>query len=165
MKIECLLKRAGGSIVSIDSATYHFRPESGLFEDPHVAEVGDDDHIDLLMAIVPPAYLAVPFPMPIAAPSARTLTATPPTHPAPAAAGAVTTVSSPVAAKKPAKKAKAAPAAPVPEPAKEEAPVDPFAAMSDDDLLAAFVGIFGDPEPETTREEMVEALRAAPQQD
>lgn len=51
MLIECLLKRAKGSFVEIDGTTYHFKPESGEFADPHVCNVENPEHAQRLLAI------------------------------------------------------------------------------------------------------------------
>lgn len=48
MKIECKLKRNGGSKVDIDGIEYHFEP---LNDGAHVADVEDKDHIDRFLAI------------------------------------------------------------------------------------------------------------------
>lgn len=52
MKIELKLKRAGGSKIDMgDGTTYHFKPEDGRHESPHVAEVGDSKHMKRLLSI------------------------------------------------------------------------------------------------------------------
>lgn len=48
MKIECKLKRAGGTIVPLDTATYHFTP---LTDGAHVAEVEPEQHIARFLSI------------------------------------------------------------------------------------------------------------------
>ncbi len=48
MKIECILKRQGGTVVDLDGKTYHFTPQA---DGAHVAEVADDEHIDKLLAV------------------------------------------------------------------------------------------------------------------
>lgn len=53
--IECLIKRIGGSIVDLPGETYHFKPASGLFHEPHVALVTDRDHMACFLR-VPEAY-------------------------------------------------------------------------------------------------------------
>lgn len=48
MLIECIIKRNGGSHVSLGSETYHFRPgQNGA----HVAEVEDPEHVQRLLLI------------------------------------------------------------------------------------------------------------------
>lgn len=46
--IECLIKRAGGSIIELDAAKYHFKPNA---EGDHVCEIADEGHADILLAI------------------------------------------------------------------------------------------------------------------
>lgn len=53
MKIECTIRRDGGSIVTMDEKTYHFKPEQP--GGPHVADVVDKAHIARFLAI-PEAY-------------------------------------------------------------------------------------------------------------
>lgn len=48
MKIECILKRQGGTVVELGGKTYHFKPQD---DGAHVAEVADDDHADTLLAV------------------------------------------------------------------------------------------------------------------
>lgn len=48
MKIECILKRAGGTKVSLGAALYHFKPDD---EDRHVAEVENQDHVKVFLNI------------------------------------------------------------------------------------------------------------------
>ena len=48
MKIECLLKREGGSKIDLGDEIYHFEPNA---EGVHVAEVTNEDHIATLLAI------------------------------------------------------------------------------------------------------------------
>lgn len=51
MKIESILKRHGGTTVDLGHATYHFAPESGNHDDPHVCDVEDEDDLAKLLAI------------------------------------------------------------------------------------------------------------------
>lgn len=52
MKIELKLKRAGGSEIDMgDGTTYHFKPEDGRHESPHVADVADSKHMKRLLSI------------------------------------------------------------------------------------------------------------------
>lgn len=54
MKIESLIKRAGGTVVDMDAPKrqYHFKPEEGQpHEAPHVAIVGDATHAKTLLRI------------------------------------------------------------------------------------------------------------------
>lgn len=53
MKIECLIKRKGGSVIEMDAParTYHFAPENGNHEDPHVADVQEQSHVRCLLRI------------------------------------------------------------------------------------------------------------------
>ncbi len=48
MKIECLLRRSGGSRVSLGGTEYHFAPDT---DGRHVADVADEDHIDRFLSI------------------------------------------------------------------------------------------------------------------
>jgi hypothetical protein len=48
MRIECILKRHGGTHIQLHGMEYHFEP---LEDDAHVAEVSDESHIDMLLAI------------------------------------------------------------------------------------------------------------------
>ena len=48
MKIECLLRRSGGSHVSLGGTEYHFAPDT---DGRHVADVADEDHIDRFLSI------------------------------------------------------------------------------------------------------------------
>jgi len=48
MKIECILKRQGGTVVELGGKTYHFKPQD---DGAHVAEVADDDHAEKLLAV------------------------------------------------------------------------------------------------------------------
>lgn len=52
MKIECVLKRAGGTKARIDGVEYHFAPQE---DGAHVAEVTDRHHIGRFLSI-PEAY-------------------------------------------------------------------------------------------------------------
>lgn len=53
MKIESLIKRKNGTNVQLDSPKreYHFAPESGDFNDPHVCEVAEERHARILLRI------------------------------------------------------------------------------------------------------------------
>lgn len=53
MKIESLIKRKNGTKVQLDSPKreYHFAPESGDFNDPHVCEVAEESHARILLRI------------------------------------------------------------------------------------------------------------------
>lgn len=46
--IECLIKRAGGSVIELGAAKYHFKPNA---EGDHVCEIADKGHADILLAI------------------------------------------------------------------------------------------------------------------
>lgn len=48
MKIECKLKRQGGSLVTLGGKEYHFTPDQ---LDRHVAEVTDEAHIERFLEI------------------------------------------------------------------------------------------------------------------
>lgn len=48
MDIECKLKRAGGTKVTLDKTEYHFAPQA---DEAHVAHVANEAHADLLLAI------------------------------------------------------------------------------------------------------------------
>lgn len=47
-KLECLIKREGGTIVEIDDVKYHFEPQE---DGAHVAEVGNIKHLGVLLKI------------------------------------------------------------------------------------------------------------------
>jgi len=52
MKIECTIKRLGGSRVELGGRTYHFAPANPADQDgPHIAEVTDEAHIKRLLSI------------------------------------------------------------------------------------------------------------------
>lgn len=55
MKIECILKRPGGTVVELPGATYHFQPQE---DGRHVAEVTIEAHIERFLSI-PEAYRLV----------------------------------------------------------------------------------------------------------
>jgi len=48
MKIQCILKRKGGTRASIDGIEYHFKPQE---DGAHVADVQDNDHIQRFLSI------------------------------------------------------------------------------------------------------------------
>lgn len=48
MKIESILKRAGGSKVTLGATLYHFKPDE---QDRHVAEVENPGHVEVLLRI------------------------------------------------------------------------------------------------------------------
>lgn len=48
MKIECILKREGGSKVEIGGTEYHFAPQA---DGAHVAEVSNNGHIQRFLSI------------------------------------------------------------------------------------------------------------------
>lgn len=48
MKIECILKREGGSVVDLGGLEYHFEP---LADGAHVADVSEEAHIDRFLSI------------------------------------------------------------------------------------------------------------------
>jgi hypothetical protein len=50
-KIECKIKRAGGSKIDVGGVVYHFAPTNESAEAPHVCEVKDEDHIATFLAI------------------------------------------------------------------------------------------------------------------
>lgn len=56
MLIESIIKRAGGTEVPMpvegaDDITYHFKPQDGKFDSPHVAEVASEAHAARFLAI------------------------------------------------------------------------------------------------------------------
>lgn len=51
MKIECLRKRPKGSVVTIGTETYHFKPEVDGTDGPHVADVTIKAHINRFLEI------------------------------------------------------------------------------------------------------------------
>lgn len=52
MKVVCLLHREGGTKVELGNAEYHFKPQP---DGKHVAEVSNEEHLAILLAI-PEAY-------------------------------------------------------------------------------------------------------------
>lgn len=52
MKVECKLKREGGTKIDIDGTEYHFKPQA---DGAHVAEITDEAHLERLQQI-PEAY-------------------------------------------------------------------------------------------------------------
>lgn len=64
MKIQCLIRRSGGSEVTFDACdrwpagTYRFKPESDAADAPHVAEVTEERHIHRLLSM-PDVYRMV----------------------------------------------------------------------------------------------------------
>ena len=46
--IECLIKRAGGSIIELGAEKYHFKPNA---EGDHICEIADQEHAGILLAI------------------------------------------------------------------------------------------------------------------
>ena len=52
MKIECKLKREGGSVIEVGGTTYEFLPDAN---GAHVAEVTNTEHVERFLAI-PEAY-------------------------------------------------------------------------------------------------------------
>ncbi len=48
MKIECILKRQGGTFVELDGKNYHFKPQD---DGAHVADVADGEHVEKLLAV------------------------------------------------------------------------------------------------------------------
>lgn len=52
MKIECILKRDGGTVAEVGGIEYHFSEQA---DGAHVAEVASTDHIERFLAI-PEAY-------------------------------------------------------------------------------------------------------------
>lgn len=53
MKIECVLKREGGTKIEMDGVEYHFKPQA---DGAHVADIADRKHIGKLLTI-PEGYL------------------------------------------------------------------------------------------------------------
>lgn len=49
MKIESIIKRDGGTVVTLEKAKYHFKPE--FPGGPHTADVNDQGHAELLLNI------------------------------------------------------------------------------------------------------------------
>jgi len=61
MLIERKLKTPGGTVVEIDGEEYHFKPQNGDDDNPHVCEVRNPAHIKLLLAVDDgEAYVEVP---------------------------------------------------------------------------------------------------------
>lgn len=48
MKIECTIKREGGTVVDLDDKTYHFEPQE---DGRHVADVEIEAHIERFLAV------------------------------------------------------------------------------------------------------------------
>lgn len=46
--IECKLIREGGSFVALGTTEYHFSPQA---DGAHVAQVADDEHVDIFLSI------------------------------------------------------------------------------------------------------------------
>jgi hypothetical protein len=82
MKIQCILKREGGTHIELRGTHYHFAPQA---DGRHVAEVTDEAHISRLLSI-PEAYRVVAdtpaAPKPAAAPIPEPTIQTPPVDPA-----------------------------------------------------------------------------------
>jgi hypothetical protein len=55
MKIECTIKRKGGTQIPMGNLRYHFKPAGLNVSGPHVATVNDDKHIGMFLA-APEAY-------------------------------------------------------------------------------------------------------------
>lgn len=51
MKIECILRRAGGTMIDLGGSRYHFKPEPSDEAGPHIADVSDPVHAKQLLAI------------------------------------------------------------------------------------------------------------------
>jgi hypothetical protein len=49
MKIECTIKRHGGTKVTIGDTEYHFAPCEN--DERHIAEVGDEGHVEKFLAV------------------------------------------------------------------------------------------------------------------
>jgi hypothetical protein len=75
MKIQCILKRTGGSHIELGGTNYHFAPQE---DGRHIAEVTDEAHISRFLSIpeayrvvadapVAPALAAAPIPAPTTA--------------------------------------------------------------------------------------------------
>ena len=52
MKIECKLKRAGGTVAELEGVEYHFAPQA---DGAHVVEIENVEHIERFLSI-PSAY-------------------------------------------------------------------------------------------------------------
>jgi hypothetical protein len=52
MNIECIIRRKGGSIITLSEKTYHFVPQE---DGRHIAEVTDENHVERFLR-VPEAY-------------------------------------------------------------------------------------------------------------
>lgn len=67
MKIECLIKRKGGSVITFGhkprEVKYHFKPESDVLDMPHECEVENPVHVQRLLGI-PEAYRIAGAPYP-----------------------------------------------------------------------------------------------------
>lgn len=50
MKIECILRREGGTRAEIGGTTYHFKPVD-LPDAPHLADIADREHIARFLSI------------------------------------------------------------------------------------------------------------------
>lgn len=76
MLIESIIKRAGGTEVPMpvegaDDITYHFKPQDGKFDSPHVAEVANEAHAARFLAITEGFKIpGAPDPVEIVAPVA-----------------------------------------------------------------------------------------------
>lgn len=74
--IESILRRAGGTIVTLGSTSYHFKPDAA---DRHVAQVANEDHAERLLSISE-GYREVEY---LDAPLGSVTAPAPPTAPSP----------------------------------------------------------------------------------
>lgn len=176
MKIECILKRPGGTMVRLGSTAYHFKPDE---LDRHVAAVDDQDHQKAFLSItegyrsldpLPPrpvsldeALAALRAQIPDADPAhlAQIITGgiTPAVNPVAPRAAAQTPVEQEVSN---ADEAEAEPEAEDDEKGGEDEAEDDLEAMSDDDLRAEFETWLGrKPHHNMLRENMIAQIRTA----
>jgi hypothetical protein len=99
MKIESIIRRRGGTVITFGKDAYHFKPEAK--DGPHFADVSKEAHAERLLAIPEgfrKAQAAAKAPAPASEPAAAPPVA-PPAAPAPeASASPVASGSTPVVA-------------------------------------------------------------------
>lgn len=137
MLIRCKIERKGGSEISMDAETYHFKPEQSVMGYPHVCFVRDDAHVARFLSI-PEGYELVRVAESVTALNEKAIGDPKPTQ---ADADAVKAA---VVANEPASD---------PDPTPEPAPapeIDPLSlvltdaeAATDDQVRAAFQAMFG----------------------
>lgn len=94
--IESILRRHGGTIVTLGTTSYHFKPDAA---DRHVAQVEDDEHAERLLSIREGyrevAYLDAPLGSVVTQPAPQPVAPVVPTSTQPPAANTIAPVSTP----------------------------------------------------------------------